>query len=94
MLVQGSHYYFEGVKLAQGRENVLLHLKENPDTAARLTTAVKAKMAEVRQSGAAKLSTKRPLGSSFEDDDLDLESMDDETLLQELAKKSQSFEDS
>lgn len=49
-LLQGSHYYFEGVKLAQGRENVLQHLKDNPDTQARLSTAVRSKMAELGSS--------------------------------------------
>lgn len=64
--LQGSHYYFEGVKLAQGRENVLQHLKDNPDTAARLSTAVQAKIAEL---GSAALKGGGSGSSSFDDDE-------------------------
>lgn len=45
---RGSHYYYEGVKLAQGRDNVLAFLKDNPDTAARLAQAIKVRLAEAR----------------------------------------------
>jgi recombination protein RecA len=69
---RGSHYYFEGVKLAQGRDNVLAHLKDNPDTAARVTQAVKLKLAEVG-----------PAPSSGEADD-DEQYTDEEGILDEV----------
>jgi hypothetical protein len=83
---QGSHFYFEGVKLAQGRDNVLAHLKDNPDTAARLTTAVQAKIAEL---GALQASSSGSgaHSSSLDDDDDDGfgdELLDDDALLAEL----------
>lgn len=87
-MLQGSHYYFEGVKLAQGRDNVLLHLKENPDTAARVTTAVKNKMQEV---GSRQPSTKAAKGSSsssFDELDFEDELLNDEDLLKELEQNA------
>jgi hypothetical protein len=82
---QGSHFYFEGVKLAQGRDNVLAHLKDNPDTAARLTTAVQAKIAELGALAASGSSSGARSGG-LEDDDEDFgdELLDDDALLQEL----------
>ncbi|WIA32067.1 hypothetical protein OEZ86_002919 [Tetradesmus obliquus] len=79
---RGSHIYFEGVKLAQGRDNVLAHLRDNPDTAARLTTAVQAKLAE----GAAQQASSGGSGS-VEDDDVEGfadELRDDDAMAQEL----------
>jgi hypothetical protein len=75
------------VKLAQGRDNVLSHLRDNPDTAARLTTAVQAKIAEVAAQQAASGSGSGARGSGSLDDDLEGfgdELLDDDALLQEL----------
>lgn len=82
---QGSHYFYEGVKLAQGRENVLRHLKDNPDTAARMITAVKAQMQEERASGV-KSSTKKAALSlaDLDDEDFEDELLDDDFLAKDL----------
>jgi hypothetical protein len=93
--LQGAHYYFEGVKLAQGRDNVLRHLKENPDTAARITTAVQARMAEVRgSSGSGKaLGGKKAAGSLSAEEleaelgDFDEELLDDDGLAADLGQQ-------
>lgn len=92
---RGAHYYFEGVKLAQGRDNVLRHLKDNPDTAARITTAVKARMAEVRgSSGSGKaLGGKKAAGSLSAEEleaelgDFDEELLDDDGLAADLGQQ-------
>lgn len=89
---QGSHYYFEGVKLAQGRDNVLLHLKDNPDTAARISTAVKQKMQE-RQAARVKPSNKADDSSGFGEDDFADDLLDDEALLQELENQAGRLEE-
>lgn len=91
--LQGAHYYFEGVKLAQGRDNVLRHLKENPDTAARVTTAVQAKLAELRSSGkslSSSKSKKAALTSADLDaelEDFEEELLDDDGLAMDLSKR-------
>ncbi|KAF8071117.1 recA [Scenedesmus sp. PABB004] len=88
---RGSHYYFEGAKLAQGRENVLVHLKDNPDTAARVKTAVKARLAEAvaARGAAARAGGAGAAGLSGDDgdegfDDVDFD--DDEALMRDLEK--------
>lgn len=85
---QGAHYYYEGVKLAQGRDNVLRHLKDNPDTAARMITAVKAQMQEERASGIKSSSKKAALSLADLDDedalDFEDELLDDEFLAKDL----------
>lgn len=83
---QGSHYYFEGAKLAQGRDNVVAHLRDNPDTAARLQVAVAARLAEGCRapSGAAG----GPAGGADEElalfGDEDGDDIDDDDLLRQL----------
>jgi hypothetical protein len=75
------------VKLAQGRDNVLSHLRDNPDTAARLTTAVQAKIAEVAAQQAGSGGGSGARGSGSLDDELEGfgdELLDDDALLQEL----------
>lgn len=81
--LQGAHYYYEGVKLAQGRDNVLRHLKENPDTAARITTAVQAKMRDWTSSSKQPAAAK-DLSSSLDEDEFGDDLLDDEALLKEL----------
>ena len=85
-ITQGSYYYFDGVKLAQGRDNVLLHLGDNPDTAARITTAVKQKLQE--GGGKVKVVGNAASTGSFVDDELDFdedELIDDDALAQDFA---------
>ena len=85
---QGSHYYFEGVKLAQGRDNVLVHLKDNPDTAARITQALKVKMAQ-DAAGRASSGAKAGSSSDLDFDEFEEELLDDDALLEDLGKQIQ-----
>lgn len=80
------------MKLAQGRDNVLRHLKENPDTAARITTAIKAKMAEVRSSGGKALGKKKSASLSAEEledelEDFEDDLLDDDSLAEDLGQQ-------
>lgn len=85
---RGSHYYFEGVKLAQGRDNVLVHLKDNPDTAARITQALKVKMAQ-DAAGRASSGAKAGSSSDLDFDEFEEELLDDDALLDDLGKQIQ-----
>lgn len=85
--LQGSHYYFEGVKLAQGRDNVLVHLKDNPDTAARISQALKVRMAEEAAGKASAGSRKAGSSSDLDFDEFEEELLDDEGLLEDLSKQ-------
>ena len=79
-----AHYYFEGVKLAHGRDNVLAHLKENPDTAARIAQAVRVRLAEGGGRASAAV-------ADSEDEDEEPFSLDDETLAAELADRTDAL---
>eukprot|EP00879_Flechtneria_rotunda_P013087 GHRR01013667.1.p1 GENE.GHRR01013667.1~~GHRR01013667.1.p1 ORF type:complete len:213 (+),score=78.41 GHRR01013667.1:105-743(+) len=93
---RGAHYYFEGNKLAHGRENVLTYLKENPDTMARLVVATKAKLAEHRSSSSSRSGTASRSSSSLpfdDDDDLDDLLEDDEALNADLMQRLDDIDD-
>lgn len=74
------------MKLAQGRENVLVHLKANPDTAARITTAVQQKLQEVGSRGTLS-SKKASTSSSLDDVDFEDDLLDDDALFEELERR-------
>lgn len=74
------------MKLAQGRDNVLVHLKENPDTAARITQALKVKMAEDAV-GRASSGAKAGSSSDLDFDEFEEELLDDDALLEDLSKQ-------
>ena len=49
----GSFYSYEDVRLGQGRENVKIFLKENPDVASKIENLVRAQAEATVQSGRA-----------------------------------------
>jgi hypothetical protein len=75
------------VKLAQGRDNVLVHLKDNPDTAARITQALKVRMAEDAAGRASAGAKKAGSSSDLDFDEYEEELLDDDKLLEDLNKQ-------
>jgi hypothetical protein len=49
LLEQGSYYYYNGERIAQGREKAQQHLKDNPDLAKEIEAEVSAAFALVRE---------------------------------------------
>ncbi|MGF1574735.1 MAG: recombinase RecA [Cyanophyceae cyanobacterium] len=83
---RGAWYSYKGENVSQGRDNLIIYLKENPETLAEVETALRAKLAE----GVA-VSATSVVPSNDDDDDSDGEDTEDMELDGEDTSSEEDF---